>query len=771
MQISLNQTTKRLSLITTLTPLFGEQKHNTKRIMNKTPHWWNLTQIATLATVFGVLANEPAALAWKPTTHVSLAEQALFDAIDDGDDGKVSIFRVDYEQGQVLGKIGDYQVDPGILLGLKNFRSQYRAGVLGPDAYPDILTGQQVIHPDTNSDGTNGWLEYLWTRATTPEQKAFVTGFLTHAAGDMYGHTFVNNFTGGPFTFEPPDNAIKHILLEGYVDKRAPIPKYEASIAKVEDFIYRNMIDAKPGTVLDSKLLTKGGEGTKLSIPRIYSTLRANLQKDIDQYNAQIASFDRRIDAKLSAAANCKPLDFTCSRIALGAEAAVLKVEKEAYRLANGLIVEYKEEWRDDIDDGLKAWPKVSHEVAQALFFNPEKKANVDKAEKILKDYAINHLISMSGSPDVVGDLVGIADKIGDIISAITPDFLLEPVRKLKDNIYDAIVVEATGLTRQQLKDYFTSPERYFNQVFGSGYGENVDLQTFNQEYLHISDTGYTNPAEQFEYQKFPAAYNTVAMSKLILMSQDSVNQLLADLNDSSRLDKPNIMLGFIETLDGSNQWQQKMILARNCNTYRQVFMFQPGEDKCPADTSYPFSGATLTFKETDTQANVTLARDGFPSFNPFNRGSTHSFEIAGNSWKGSFKVNENAGFFNDILSLSGTFQHIGDSPFGDILTFNLQLNADDAPIGGGKIFTSKSVSLPHPGIGHSDLFNVSLTATVNNPLFTPFDKITDWNFTLEAKHVPEPSSVLGVLAFGALGAGSLLKRKQKQKVLDNRLN
>jgi len=34
------------------------------------------------------------------------------------------------------------------------------------------------------------------------------------------------------------------------------------------------------------------------------------------------------------------------------------------------------------------------------------------------------------------------------------------------------------------------------------------------------------------------------------------------------------------------------------------------------------------------------------------------------------------------------------------------------------------------------------------------------------SKRVPEPSSTLGLLAFGTFGASSLLKRKQQQKVL-----
>lgn len=582
-------------------------------ITNKIRHWQKLLQFATLlgVLVLGILANAPPALAWKPTTHVYLGQQALKDALDDG---KVSIYRVDYKNGKVLSKIGDYPVDSNILSALKEYPSQYRAGILGPDAYPDILTGQQVIHPDPQSTniatGSNAWLTYLWsltasfkifgkTIQSNPAHKAFVVGFLTHAAGDMYGHTFINNFTGAPFKITPPEgpeNGIKHILVEGYIDKRLDKREldsnfFNVSIAGVENFIYEKMVDAKPGTPLDTFLLKKGGGGTEFSVPRIYSTLRARLQADIDAYYAKKADYDRRYDQKIQAANACKPFNFRCSATVLRTQALAIQVEKGVYVTANGLIVTYKEYWVKDIESGLRAWPQVSHEVAKALFFNPDRKAKVDDAERILNNYVNNHLISMSGAPDAVGQFAALAGKISDIIRQVIPDFLVAPIRELKNDIYNAIIKRATGMTKEQLKAYLENPERYFDGVFTRGSGEKVNLQTFNKVYLQINDTGYTNPNESFDYQKFPAAYNTVTMSKLILLNKNGVDQLLADLGSTDKLNEPNIMLGFIPSLDGSNQWfggkgrldsKLPMVLAKSCSTYKQVFMQQAGEVPCP---------------------------------------------------------------------------------------------------------------------------------------------------------------------------------------------
>lgn len=75
------------------------------------------------------------------------------------------------------------------------------------------MTGQRVIHPPDEESGVingpDGWLSYLWEtsleqRYNTPAIEAFMLGYLTHAAGDMYRHTFVNFFTGGPFELAPP---------------------------------------------------------------------------------------------------------------------------------------------------------------------------------------------------------------------------------------------------------------------------------------------------------------------------------------------------------------------------------------------------------------------------------------------------------------------------------------------------------------------------------------------------------------------------------------
>lgn len=79
------------------------------------------------------------------------------------------------------------------------------------------------------------------------------------------------------------------------------------------------------------------------------------------------------------------------------------------------------------------------------------------------------------------------------------------------------------------------------------------------------------------------------------------------------------------------------------------------------------------------------------------------------------------------------------------------------------------------PNIGRSGFNNVSLTAGIRYFLVTTGFGNSDagsfsntisgvGNITTPSTSVPEPASVLGLLAVGAMGAGSALKRKQQQK-------
>ncbi len=130
-----------------------------------------------------------------------------------------------------------YPVDSRLVSALQAHPQFYNAGVVGPDGFPDVIFGQSQIHPVH----TGKWLRYIvqraWAAQTDPryssEQRAqilaFGYGFLTHAAGDMWAHTLINDFAGGVFpAFKEliqPDKAkiaVRHLIAEGYAGNATP---------------------------------------------------------------------------------------------------------------------------------------------------------------------------------------------------------------------------------------------------------------------------------------------------------------------------------------------------------------------------------------------------------------------------------------------------------------------------------------------------------------------------------------------------------------------
>ena len=548
-------------------------------------HLRNALAFASAAMM--VLTAEKPALAWKPKTHAYLAEMAYRDAVDDG---RVTIFAVDYQKGEIsrdsTGKpivVGTYAVKPSLLEALRKHPAQFRSGVLGPDAYPDIATGQQIIHPagsrgngETDADlnrggpGPDPWLRYLWEKAYgtsgTPDAtgpcRAFVAGYLTHAAGDIYGHTFINHFTGDAFHFMPkPENAIKHIVLEGYVGLKTPAPNYDARIDEgVAEFIHRNMVDAKAGSPLEGALLK--GENVRLSPPAIFCGLRRALQADITAYYDKKADYDRKIDAG-------NILD-----------KIKFKAEKTAYQLDNAAQITYKEHWVEDIDNGLRAWPALSHEVAKALFYNPQEKTDLDRVKALIDDYANKHLISMLGAPDFVGAARAVVGRwIDAVLDGLNIPALKQAVAAIKTSLYDFVLKNTFGMSTEELKRYLASPENQFdpvmtNRAFFTEGGTPISRSEFDSKELHLA-------GPTFDYERVPAAYNTVVLTKLLFMEPSEVNRLMRDLGSSRTTSEPTAILGFARTLDGSNQWSvnpQKLIVAEDVNAYRRVFMRQSGE-------------------------------------------------------------------------------------------------------------------------------------------------------------------------------------------------
>jgi hypothetical protein len=469
-----------------------------------------------------LLASLPA-LAWKPQTHIYAANRAL-ELVYSGTNA------VDINGTQ-------YAVDSRIANAIRHYPAYYRAGVVGPDGFPDIYVGQAFIHPDTranngtepvnSADGHSftyewlrhvyqaGWNAYNAAPGTAKGEKilAFTYGYLTHAAGDMWAHSFVNDFANGVFpsvselSYLPI--GVRHIVVEGYVGAATPTTDLTLmpSDGDLHAFIYNTlMVQSARGGFVDSA----GKDAKKLGRGDIFDFF-FGLHDDLEDVADTLLEFPYFLDPIL---------------------------------VATGL---YCDEWAEDIDDGLKAWPEFSRQVSVALFqYN-----DFDGAKTVAGDFVSDHILSMIGVPDWI-----IA--VFEALDAILEPFknLIAPLKEAAKDFVFFMIQQTTGIDLVALKEYVLTPENHIDQG-AIGLGPNTSA---------VIDglMGRTTPkAGTFNPDTFAAMKNTITLSKMILLSPVELNKVLhdnrvgelymADINS----DKENVMLGFIRTLDGHQQWRK----------------------------------------------------------------------------------------------------------------------------------------------------------------------------------------------------------------------
>ena len=131
---------------------------------------------------------------------------------------------------------------PRIVEGIRLYPSFYYAGAVGPDGFPDITYGQRTIHPVDTGTLLARIFDMAWAAQTSPEYTeaerlqilAFAYGYATHATGDFFAHSLVNEFSEGvfPAVFDivggVPDgarelaNGLRHLMMEDYFNQATP---------------------------------------------------------------------------------------------------------------------------------------------------------------------------------------------------------------------------------------------------------------------------------------------------------------------------------------------------------------------------------------------------------------------------------------------------------------------------------------------------------------------------------------------------------------------
>lgn len=153
------------------------------------------------------------ALGFGLRTHLYIAEQILEDLREEGE-GRCRVTLADQQQ-EIPTRVCEAALEES---------GAFLAGAIGPDAFPDLVVGQTFVHPGTEGGRqTSDWLGLMLARAETDKEIAFAFGNVIHAAGDVFAHSYVNNYSGGVFELtasRSKDIELRHTMLEKYIDQR-----------------------------------------------------------------------------------------------------------------------------------------------------------------------------------------------------------------------------------------------------------------------------------------------------------------------------------------------------------------------------------------------------------------------------------------------------------------------------------------------------------------------------------------------------------------------
>lgn len=386
-------------------------------------HWAAILAVVVAVNGFVYGTAEPAA-AWKPPTHLYGVWIAVQDLLDDG------VLEFETLDGDVYTAMANPILREAVE---KNLPAFY-AGAVGPDAYPDMLFGQGLIHPDTvTSNGARPeaeaapppltsqsymWADHLWKAAWTDygtaftdrdreaalTNIAFALGYAAgHFNGDVWAHTWVNSFAGGVFPdFTDLGNAdisIRHVIVEGYVDKHRPGFETDGGFA----------VDAPEGFVADQLIFSDfaRSHADPMLIIGMFGTMSERIESRIEKFEYDIKTQDCLKLTKEGT--NCVEQEvpggdgetgFVCRQqpcVPDPTDAPLDLVELASLELR----LEYSRAWLRDIHTGLEDWVAIWDDIARETFSGGKPEFSVVKEH--IERWVFKHFLSMLGLPDFVG--------------------------------------------------------------------------------------------------------------------------------------------------------------------------------------------------------------------------------------------------------------------------------------------------------------------------------------------------------------------------------
>lgn|GEM_PF-2996605 len=423
----------------------------------------------------------------KPLSHVYVANAVINDVRANA--GRVKI-----------GSLGLFTVKPEFRAALleETYAPFVRAGAVGPDAFPSLLTGQTQAHAYTDK-----WLAFvtsrLHTSGTSPaavSMNAFYAGYLSHICADIWTHDWVNQYAGGPWpemsklrTSAGAQNVIKHLTIEGLMDK--------------------NVESVKGSMKVDTKV-----------------PVAAMVDLIVESKRIPVLADNERLDRH----------DISCSTFLEDGFARKYWFT-EQYLGAKGPVPLYLKAWHADLKNGLTRWV-TAHERAVARHLSRGEDL-FSALQSEWSDWAKLNLLSMYGAPDMLVKLPVL------ILRAIDFDipYLDEIKKKIRDNIKDYICQQAFGMTYSELMSKVT-PTILRNLL--------PDQATYDKV---VRECGNVPPVSQISETSNPIVWNSITFAKLALLplsEQRRVSQACGITLDAQH---PPIPFG-VMCIDGTGQYQ-----------------------------------------------------------------------------------------------------------------------------------------------------------------------------------------------------------------------
>ena len=278
-------------------------------------------------------------------------------------------------------------VDPELCRSILDNRQSFLAGVIGPDGFPDLITGQTTTHPGIASDWqTSDWLRHLYTDAPAGERLAFAAGYVVHAGSDTFAHSYVNAYAGDVFVLTDERAVeLRHFLLEKYIDARLPAGTPDPAALRVPAEFVRDRL------IYNDDAARVSGKAGALHIPAMHGMRRgvAALTKSLDDIEAEAGRIladvvTEGLDLQVKLVDG--ELALTAAEVSLNGAEASLTAQRQALDLAKRAL-----------DGAIDAVRRNDLLIVQSEAEAKAARAAIDAAERAASD-ALGRLEDLEGS-------------------------------------------------------------------------------------------------------------------------------------------------------------------------------------------------------------------------------------------------------------------------------------------------------------------------------------------------------------------------------------